>query len=259
MNWFPQTVNGSLVQFPFTRRRAWRVVLNEMESGERVSMADAAAGLVEWKLRYTDVSDSELASLTQLHADSGGGQRSFAFIDPTANLLAWSEDPGRPDWESSGLTISGGANDPLNGHRATSISNGTAADLKLQQTVPLPGSMTCCFSVWVQSASSVSIGLGRDEQSLSYTVSNGWKRIEFAGLGNEGAIHSTFVLTVPAGLSVNVFGFQVECQPSPSKYRPARASRGIYRETWFTGDELVVSCDGPGRSSCNISLISRVS
>lgn len=258
MMWFPQTNGGSLVQFPFTRRRGWRVITNEMESGERITLPDPAAGFIEWKLRYADLSDAEMASLTRLYSDCGGAQRPFSFIDPTANLLAWSEELVRPVWESAGLIISAGVNDVLNTNRASSVSNSTGGALSLQQTIPVPGSMMCCLSVWARTAGSVTVQLGRAGSSRSYSVNSNWKRFEFAGRGSEDSVHSAFVLTVPAGKSISLFGFQVECQPFASKYREARAARGIYPETWFSGDDLKVTCDGPGRSSCDLTLISRI-
>jgi hypothetical protein len=45
-------------------------------------------------LSYTALSDAELAALEQFFASAQGTLNGFTFLDPAANLLAWSEDAG---------------------------------------------------------------------------------------------------------------------------------------------------------------------
>ena len=61
-------------------------------------MADPAGATVEWQLQYANLSDTELAALQQFFTAMEGSLNSFTFLDPAANLLAWSEDLTNAVW-----------------------------------------------------------------------------------------------------------------------------------------------------------------
>ena len=112
MNWCPQIGGGSIAQFPVRRRRTWHSIANDLENGERISLPDLPSGRIEWRLSYRDLSDEEAASLRTLFIASKGSFNAFAFADPLANLLAWSEDLTQPDWQAGLLNLVSGAGDP---------------------------------------------------------------------------------------------------------------------------------------------------
>ncbi len=257
MNWFPQIGGGSIAQFPLGRGRKWRMVRNEMEDGARITLADAHSGQVEWRLSYQDLSDSETAAIAGLFQSSRGGYGAFGFVDPTANLLAWSEDLTRPDWQAGSLTVTGSIADPLGGHGAWQLSNPAAGELQCTQTIGLQGSYVACFSMWIRAGSPVIVALDRDGTRSSFAAGTAWSRVYLGIPGNTGAEQSAFSVAVPASATVQVFGMQVECQPYPSKYKPSGAAFGIYPETYFGKDELAVRATGPGLSATDLVLVSR--
>jgi hypothetical protein len=259
MSNFPQIGRGTLAQFPIRRSRSRRSITNTLESSERITLSDAAAGEVEWKLSMTDLSDAETSAIAGLFQDMRGQFGSFLFVDPMANLLGWSEDFSRPDWQVGLLTATGGLADPLGTSRAAVISNNAAGAQSIQQTIGLPGDYVACFSVWLSSDAPAQLLLGRDGRTLSVPAASRWKRAFLGGAGVPGAGQSTFSLTIPAGNSVKVWGFQVEAQPYPSKYRVTAGARGIYEETHFGTDELNLTRTGVGLSSCDLILRSRSS
>ena len=62
--------------------------------------------------------------LISLYSDVEGRLGSFTFLDPTDNLLLWSEDLTQTAWESNSLlTITAGVADPKGGTSANQIAN----------------------------------------------------------------------------------------------------------------------------------------
>lgn len=258
MNWFPQIGAGAMAQFPLQRKRQWRAITNVMESGELISFPDTDGGQIQWSLSYQDLTDAEVTSLTSLFAASSGGAIAFGFVDPFANLLGWSENLSQPGWQTGLLTATGGSNDPVGTQRAWTVQNSNAAEQTLSQTLGIPGIYTACFSGYVFSDFTGTIGMLRDSNRVSYPVGPQWKRIQVSSTGVSDAAQSTFSMAIAAGSSVRVFGLQVEAQPWPSPYRPTDAAAGILQETYFSGGDLVVTNTAPGLSACQVRLVSRI-
>ncbi|HVW84786.1 MAG TPA: hypothetical protein VHB50_08890 [Bryobacteraceae bacterium] len=258
MNWFPQIGAGSIAQFPLRRVRRWRSITNMLECGEQIVLPDPGAGQIEWRLAYQDLSDSEVEGLQELFSASKGSYGAFGFVDPLANLLAWSEDLSRPDWQPGSLSVAGSINDPLGGHGAWSLSNGSPGALSLTQSVGLPGSYILCFSAWIRSDSPSTVTLLRDGVQSNIAAGSAWKRAFVSGRGTNGAASSTLSISVAPGQTAQVFGLQAEAQPYPSQYKPSTAGSGIYEETYFASDELTITSTAPGLSQCEMTLLSRV-
>jgi hypothetical protein len=258
MNFYPQTGPGVVSQLPFRRTRTWRAITNELESGEQIILPDAAGGQIEWYLTYADLSDAETKSLSDLFTASMGSYQSFVFIDPVANLLGWSEDLSRPDWQLGLLSQVPGVNDPLATQRASAVSNGSAGTLQLSQTLGVSGDYVACFSAWVRSDATGTVTIQRDGSQATFAVGPQWTRIYVSGTGAAGAAQSTFGIGLAAGQTVDVWGMQVEAQPYPSTYKQTTAAQGIYDETYFGDDEMTIANTAPGLSSCSIKLVSRV-
>ncbi|MDE3196794.1 MAG: hypothetical protein KGN84_10650 [Acidobacteriota bacterium] len=258
MSFFPQLASGVVTQLPFRRTRNWRAIANVLESGEQISLADPDGGAIAWKLRYSDLTDAEVQSLSALFSASNGSYGSFTFVDPLANLIAWSEDLSRPDWQPGQLTTAVGLADPLGTQRASVIANPSAGAQQLSQTLAIPGNYVACFSVWLRSDTPTPVTLQRDGVQNAIGVTSQWKRYFVTGTGVAGAAQSAFSVAVAAGHAVICWGFQVEAQPYPSTYRQTQQAFGIYEETYFVEDSLTIANTAPGLSSCDIDLISRV-
>ncbi|HWE52413.1 MAG TPA: hypothetical protein VG273_21635 [Bryobacteraceae bacterium] len=258
MTWFPQIGAGSIAQYPLQRSRKWRSISNTLESGERILLPDSPAGEIDWYLPYRDLSDAEVLNLTNLFTSSQGCFGAFAFIDPLANLLGWSEDLSRPDWQTGLLQKHGSVDDPAGTLRSWTLSNGTAGTQALSQTLGISGDYSACFSLYVRSSAAGTVTLQRDAHQVSPAVEPAWTRIWISGGGTPGAAQSAFSIVLVAGQSIDVWGLQVEAQVYPSLYMPTTAARGIYEETYFAADEMNVTSDGVGLSSCVIHLTSRV-
>jgi hypothetical protein len=258
VKWFPQIGSGSVAQFPLTRSRRWRTISNELESGERVTLADQYANQIGWQLSYQDLSDAEAQKLANLFASCQGSAAMFGFADPTANLLGWSEDLTRPDWQAGLLVATAGANDPLGTQRAWSLANNTTGALRLQQTLGLSGDYIVCFSVWLRAAAGTTVVLQRDSTLHAVSVGTAWNRVFLSGPSVSGAANSTFGVAVNPGGQIQIFGPQAEAQPYPSAYKQTVTARGIYPKTRFAADELNIVNTSVGLSSCQIALRSQL-
>ena len=258
MSWFPQIGSGAIVQFPTTRTRRWRAILNELESGEQIMLPDRTAGQIEWRLAFQDLTDAEATSLRSLFTSSQGSFGTFTFIDPLANLVGWSEDLTQPNWQCGLLHTNGGITDPMGTKRASSISNPSAGTQALQQSLEISGDYVVCFSLWIRSDAAATILLQRDNAQTSVTTGPAWKREFLSTRGTAGATQSTFSVAIPAGQTIDLWGLQVEAQPYASVYKPTSTPEGIFEETWFENDELTITNTSMGLSSCEIRLISRV-
>jgi hypothetical protein len=199
-----------------------------------------------------------VATLNAFFVASQGQFAPFLLIDPLANLLGWSEDLSRPDWQLGLMTQSAGAADPLGATRASTLTNATAGAQTLQQTLAVPGAYVACFSAWISSSSAGTVTLQRDGVSVSCAVGPAWQRFHVSGAGSSGVAQSTFSLGLSAGQSVRLWGLQVEAQPYPSGYKQTATAAGIYEESYFGGDELTITSTSVGLSSCDIALTSRI-
>jgi hypothetical protein len=64
----------------------------------------------------------------------------------------------------------------------------------------------------------------------------------------------TFGVTLSAGSTIDLFGFQVDAQAGASKYKPTAAQNGVYANAYFLNDSLVVTADGVNQSSCKLQI-----
>jgi hypothetical protein len=258
MSWFPQIGAGSMAQLPLRRTRRWRSISNQLESYERILLPDPAAGQVAWNLALRELTNAETGRINDLFTASQGQFDPFSFIDPMANLLGWSEDVSRPDWQPGLLTLTSGITDPIGTTRAWSVANHSAGEQKLQQTRELPGDYVGCFSAWLRSDAAGKVTVERDGRETIALTGPVWKRFFATGTGSAGSTQSTFSIAVAAGQTIQIWGLQAEAQPYPSQYKQTTVASGIYEETYFGVDELRMTSTGPGLSACEIVLWSRV-
>lgn len=133
---FPQLATGTLTQYPVQKRHWMRTIINTLSDGNSIKLADPCGQLTEWQLHYTGLSDSEASALEAFFESTEGGLRTFTFLDPTANLFAWSGQLDHAGWTKGPLlSLAGGLPDPMGGTNAWHISNAGGAAQRLSQTL----------------------------------------------------------------------------------------------------------------------------
>ena len=124
---YPQLPTGALAQLPLRKRRQARTLVNALPDGTSVKLGDPGAATTEWQLKYAGLSDAELASLLQFFTAAEGTLKGFTFVDPSANLLAWTNELTNVVWDAAPLlTLTGGVADPAGGTNAWQVSNSGA-------------------------------------------------------------------------------------------------------------------------------------
>ena len=263
MLYFPQLSTGSVGQFPIQKRRITRTVVNEASDGARFKLADANAAAVEWILSFQTLTDSERAALEQFHGSVEGSLGDFTFLDPTDNLLCWSEKLDEPAWERNLLlTVTTGVADPQGGTNANRITNTGSGPLAIEQVVNGPGSYEYAFSLQARSDVAQQLTLIRSTatatQSSVYPIGPDWTPLLLSGTfaGNTDP-SVTFGIQLQPGASADLFAIQVEAQIGASGYKKTLSSCGVYPNARFLDDALAVQADGPSQHSCQIRIHSR--
>jgi len=259
MLYFPQLASGAVGQYPISKNLVQRTITNTLPDGSTIKYADPGAPMVQWQLQFQELSDSEIALLQQFYAACEGQLNAFTFADPLGNLLLWSEDLTQPVWQASSLLqFSTGAADPNGGTSATQITNPTSTDLTVQQTIGAPGWYTYAFSTFVQSQSGVNVSLVRQASGISdaslYATGSSWQRVSLSGQTSTTAETVTVGVTISAGQSLTMFGFQLEPQPTASPYKPSYETGGVYSNAHFSGDTLAVTTTAPNRNQCKLTI-----
>src|SRR5258706_7988767 len=233
MLYFPQLSTGAVGQYPIQKRRLSRTVVNEAWDGTRLKLADTDAAAVQWTLDFQTLTGNERDSLEQLFRGVEGRLGDFTFLDPTDNLVCWSEKLDEPAWERNLLlTIIPAVADPNGGSSANRISNSGSAALAIQQTVNGPGWFQYGFSVEARSDQIQQLTLFRSTltqtHSAPFSISPEWRRILLSGKFSGSDESVTFGMEIGPGGSVDLFGVQVEAQPGASGYKKTLSKCGVY-------------------------------
>jgi hypothetical protein len=245
---FPQLATGAVGQYPIVKRRRARTVVNEAADGVQVKLADAAAAAVEWDLEFSALSDAERAALESLHAAVEGRLGTFTFLDPTDNLLCWSEKLDETVWaRNTLLTV-----EEMSGFWR--ITNTGAGALAISQTINAPGWFTYAFGMQARSSVGATVLLARtagvDMQSLSFALGAEWRGIALSGSfgGAEEAV--TFGIEVAPGESVDLREIQAEAQAGMSGYKKTFLPCGVYSQARFRDEALEFTAEAPDQHSC---------
>jgi hypothetical protein len=252
---YPQLPSGALTQFPVQRRHQVRTLLNRAADGSVVKLADPGAETVQWQLKYSALTDAELAALLQFFTAAEGTLNNFTFVDPTANLLAWSTDLTNSVWDAGPfLSRAGEIADPSGGNGAWQVVNSGAAAQDLTQTLTAPGVYVYCVSVYAKAAApaAFTLLLGGNRYDQNLTVE--WQRFSCTGTSDPTASSVTFGIELGAGATVDTYGLQVEPQPNPSLYKPSTTG-GCYENARLGEDTLLFTTTDVNHHSATVTIL----
>jgi len=251
---YPQLATGASVQFPVQRRHQMRTLVNTAADGTVIKLTDPGAATMEWQLKYAALSDAELAALLQFFTAAEGTLNSFTFVDPAANLLAWSDDLSNAVWDAAPFIASTAAiADPAGGNDAWQVVNSGAAAQDLSQTLTAPGGYLYCFSVYAKSAGPATFTLLLGSYRYDQSIGPDWQRFACAGTSERTASSVTFGIELGPGAIVDVYGLQVEPQNSPSLYKASTAG-GCYQNVRLRDDTLSFTTTDVNRHSATVNI-----
>jgi len=251
---FPQLTTGVLSQFPLRRRRLARTLTNTLPDLSTIKLSDPAGEILEWHLTYTGLTDGELANLQTFFEATEGSLNVFTFLDPTSNLLAWSDQLTEAAWTADPfIALRGNVTDPTGGTKAWQIWNSGMAPQGITQTLMAPGTYVYCFSAYMRSLSETAATLLLGNSQLPIAVGANWNRFTVAARGDTTALSTTFGISIPAGVSLEVFGIQAEAQPAASEYKPSTTG-GVYGNAYFRDDTLTFTSTDVNHHSTTLTV-----
>jgi hypothetical protein len=263
MLYYPQLTTGAISQFPVRRITNMRTASNQLPSGYTIRMADTGAQKVQWRLQYFDLTNAELSSIENLFEASEGQLNTFTLLDPTANLLMWSEDWTQTVWTPDPLLqINAGVSDPLGGSDGMLLTNTAQTTQQIIQNTNGPSGYVYCYSIYLRSAvpATVQLVVKATGQTVLTPITTGaaWTRATATGSLSVQQDGVGFGVQLPAGVQVDAFGAQVEAQPGAGLYKKTIDLGGIYTSTRFSSDILSVTATASNQNSCQINLISNL-
>ena len=229
-----------LVQFPIVKRLQRRTVINRAQDGRVFKFADPAGEITEWQLSYSELSDEEIAVLQEFFVAMEGTLNEFTFLDPTANLLAWSDKLDETVWlKGPMLSVSG-----------KQLTNSGAGPQAISQTIAGPAGYLYCFSAYVRAAEPTSVTIFAGSERSTQLAGGEWRRIQLAPAVDD----PTFGLEIPAGGCVDVRGLQVEAQAGASVEQTGTRG-GVYEGARLRDDVLAIETTGLNRHSCTVNIV----
>ena len=189
-----------------------------------------------------------------------GRLRTFAFLDPTGNLLKWSEKLNNAVWaRDPGLGIVENIASPNGSSRASRLTNSSAIAQQCRQTAAVPGAFTYCFSLQaradVVTPLTLSMASGSASTSSEAEVGTTWRRYVISGSLQVTSENLTFGLTVPANSNVEIYGLQATAQPGPGEYIKTLGSSAVHNSVRFVDDALSFKASALDNNSMTIRLV----
>lgn len=255
--YYPQLATGAIAQYPSRKMMQRRTIVNRSQGDRAVKMADPEGSGMRWELGYSGLTDAEIAGLEDLFKAAEGRLRSFVFLDPSGNLLRWTEDLSKSVWQGS-TQVMGDIEDPEGGNAASRITNAAQAAQRLSQTIDAPGWYWYSFSLWVRSSSTNHVILGIEtadgEIAVSRPVSPEWEAVHVSGaIAGEAETLRCFV-ELPAASALDVYGLQLDAQRDSSGYRKTTDTSGVYLAR-FDQDEFECVSYGPDNHSISLQIV----
>jgi hypothetical protein len=260
MLYYPQLVSAAVAQYPLSKERRVRTLVNATSEDRRVTFSDIGDSRTLWNLYYSGLTAVERDRIEQLFSACEGRLRPFHFADPTRNLLARSEDLDQSPWSSGQmLQWTSGLSDPFGGTGARGLLNSGSTAQSVAQPLELPGTYACSFSVFARAATAVSVELARvggsERKSSAYALTPAWQRIQFFSALADATSPSQFEIAIAGGDAVELFGAQVDAQPWASDYWRTGTSNGVYANARFAEDELAVLAEGIDSYAARVAIV----
>ena len=252
---YPQFGTGSMAQFPIRKKQLQRTVVNAALDGSSIRLADSTGASTQWVLRYIALTDAEREILETFFETTEGSLNTFTFLDPTANLLAWSDQLSNSAWQTGPqLTLAAGMADPVGGLLAWKLSNLAAATQGISQTIQAPASYQYCFSSYMRADQSTTVTMTAGGQQAMYRATPSWARVTFPIGGGAAANSINFGIELPAGATVYVYGVQTEAQAGASPYKSSMGG-GVYSNARLAHDLLTFTATAPRQHACTVTII----
>lgn len=251
---FPQLASGAVSQLPLRRETQYRTLLNRLADGSEIRVTDLDYFERHWELPLESITDAEWQAIHDLFTAAEGRLKSFLFLEPGENLLAWSEKFIEAVWVKGGVSVAEGIGDPFGGTGASQLTGAGA----VSQTLAVPARFRYAASLWARTSAAgaaleLNDGAGA-QKSATLDPSGQWRRYELATAWTSSTSETVvFRVTTPGG-AVDIYGAQLEAQPAVSDYKRTLQQGGVHPGARFSSDTLGDRVTGPGEHSGVIQI-----
>ena len=256
---FPQLNSGAIAHLPLSSTRSRRTVSNVLLDGSRVIWRDSGAERRAWALRYSGLQDDDAKTLADFFDSAGGRLNPFVFVDPAANVLAFSSDLAQSCWNKDPmLQIGPGSVSPFGSGASIRIVNAGQSVQRVTQRLNAPAWFQYALSAYARADAVTTVRLLRSTQGASastvQSVGAVWDRVQSLGSLNSTASTMDFGLELDAGAAVEICGLQVEAQPNASAYKRTSERNGVYTAR-FDQDAIEVVSEGPDDNALLLRIV----
>lgn len=280
MAFFPQ-INSNLIitQLPYETGASFETLVEDSPGGARFSFPRRAVNLDHhltkplgrFLLSYSNITDSEIATLQAFFESVKGRYGSFSFLDPGGNLIQYSETFSHASWDKTAgpVTVGAAVQDPFRGNRATSLVGGGGDSRILSVIGPATGGINgyrVCVSVWVNArdpGTSLQIGVVDSTFSQVSATTHAlplerWVRISHvATLWNANSFRMIVGgnSTWTGGRLIYMFGAQASPTKGENGYTASPTNYGYYANCRFDTDSFIVDRLGPNSNSLSLPVV----
>lgn len=263
--YFPQiNAQGVMVQRPFATTHAFLTSAAESPSGRRYGYSWRDEPLGRWDLQYPAITEAEFATLETFFSQMEGRLGEFAFLDPGANLIRYSEDFSGATWERYDASQGGTGADPFGGSRARAVSSGGSNGMLASVVLPEgdAAGFVLCGSVWVRSPWASTLSIGFIDSGFSVLgnrlwdlPAGAWTRIHHGmAIGTNSPIRLLIGGFATWASSLELFGAQVAPLPGPGGYQKTPGNYGLRSKCRFDVDRLEARYVAPGQVSVRLKI-----
>jgi hypothetical protein len=153
MDFFPVIhSNGGRAQYPNAVTFEHLTNQDNLPGNAHIAFGWRAEPLARYTLNLKNLADAEVSTLETFFESMHGRFGQFAYLDPTGNLLANSDDYTQATWTKA-CTVCASVADPAGGTAATVLAGDGSGNSSLTQVVTIDPSVAgslACFSVFLQ-------------------------------------------------------------------------------------------------------------
>jgi hypothetical protein len=268
MAFYPQ-INSNLIitQLPYATSQEWGNIVQAVETGIHWSFPLRGAGLsgyptgplFRFSINYVNITDAEINTLFSFFQSVRGCWQPFSLLDPSGNLLQFSETFSNAYWvKTSSLTSN--QPDPLGyGQRATLATAGFFKAVVGPSSGGMSG-FVMCASVWVKAQSNgttVTLGFIDNSTSTQYTSSaslnaGNWTRLHFTLVL---PTNNQFLFYLNLGGTCTIFGAQVAPMKGEGGYAATPNNYGYHQYCRFDTDDFIVNSPSPNSNQLALPVV----
>jgi hypothetical protein len=267
-----------ITQLPYAAGLGFDTVVQDVETGMRWSFSRRAnvdlpedyaqLPLGKFKVNYSCITDAEVATLKTFFESQYGRYGEFRLLDPSGNLIPYSEDFTALQWDkTNGISIAGSTTDPFGGNLATRLSAAPGNSFILSIFGPADGGLNgfvVCASMWVKAESVnqnlfigfVDSGFSRTDAEVYMVPMGSWKRISHTAtlwdnnyfrviIGGDGTWDASVI---------DVFGVQVAPTKGEGAYVRSPDNYGYHEYVRFDTDSFQRQAIGPNQNALQLPM-----